>query len=237
MNAHLQAIYALQEVDIEIRKFQRKLHELDPGRAEEAALQAAQAQFQQVNSVTTITERDLRDAELELQTVETKKKDTEKRLYSGSIRNPKELDSMQHEIEALGRQRSSLDEKILTLMDTVEEHRKAQLDAKQALVQTESNYQARKKLYQATRNQYENELTNLAQHRQELAAGIEESWLKRYETWCKQHAGIGLSRVVKGDCEACRTSLPLTLVDSITKTDAIAFCENCGRVLVSGVNE
>ena len=237
MNAHLQALYSLQEVDIEIRQLQRKLQELDPGRVEEAALQAAQTQFQKVNSVTTMTERDLRDAELELQTVETKKKDTEKRLYSGSIRNPKELDSMQHEIDALGRQRSSLDEKILTLMDTFEEHRKAQLEAKQALEQAELTYQARKKLYQATRNRYENELTQLAQHRQELASDIEDSWLKRYDIWRKQHAGVALSRVVKGDCEACRTSLPLTLVERITKTDAVAFCENCGRVLVSGLNE
>src|SRR3989442_12357173 len=116
MNATLSALYALQQVDSSLALAMRQYQALDPGRAEQAAAETARTMYDRMLRTLHETEGDLKDSELELQTVEKKKKDFETKLYSGKVSNPKELQSMQEEIEALGRQRGRLDDRILTLM-------------------------------------------------------------------------------------------------------------------------
>src|SRR5258708_5024868 len=123
MNEALTALYALQQIDSALALATRKHLALDPGRAELAAAEAALKSYDEITHAFHSSSGSLKDTELELQGVEKKAKDFENKLYSGKVQNPKELQSMQEEIEALGRQRGRLDEQILTLMEEVETHR------------------------------------------------------------------------------------------------------------------
>src|SRR5437773_2512001 len=109
MNQALTALYELQQVDSALAAAHRKYQALDPGRAEQAAAESARVLYDRLTREHHDTATDLKDSELELQAVETKKKNFEIKLYGGQVQAPKELQAMEAEIEALGRQRARLD--------------------------------------------------------------------------------------------------------------------------------
>src|SRR5205085_10062575 len=130
MNQALADLYALQQIDSALARATKKLQALDQGRAEQTARDAAKASYDEISQAAHDTHGSLKDSELELQSVEKKRKDHESKRYGGMVPNPKELTAMQDEIEALGRQRAKLDERILTLMEDVEQRRAQETEAK-----------------------------------------------------------------------------------------------------------
>ena len=128
------------KVDSALDLARRKFQALDQGQAEKAALDSAREIAERTSRTREETAGDLKDAELEQQAVEKKKKDYETKLYSGKVTSPKELMDIQHEIEALGRQRGMLDERILTLMDQVETRRNEAEESERTLKSADSAF-------------------------------------------------------------------------------------------------
>src|SRR5690348_3402483 len=110
MKEKLAALYTLQQLDSTLDALKKQYAALDAGRAEEAVYREAKAARDEAEAGLHTTTTALRDAELEQKTVEAKRAEYETKLYSGSVRVPKELQAMQEEVEMLGRQRGKLDE-------------------------------------------------------------------------------------------------------------------------------
>src|SRR5436309_1932396 len=138
MNQALADLYELQQVDSALDLAKRQFQALDPGRAEQAATETARTLHERMTREHHNTAGDLKDSELELQAVEKKKKDFETKLYSGKVQSPKELQAIQEEIEALGRQRGRLDDRILTLMEQLELRRTEEAQAEMKLQTAEA---------------------------------------------------------------------------------------------------
>jgi hypothetical protein len=231
MNEALNALYALQQIDIALAQLERRYHTLDPGHAEQAALEKARQEYMQKAEALHQLARDLQDAELELKSVEAKKKEHENKLYGGKITSPKEMVSMQEEIEALGRQRGRLDERILIMMDQLEALRTEVATAETTLKEAEAALSRKQAAYNAETAAITQEVHTLTPRRTKLAATIPPALLKRYETLRATKNGVGISRIEKGICSACHTTLPVKVVQIVQETDSIEICENCGRLL------
>ena len=231
MNEALNALYALQQIDIALAQLERRYHTLDPGHAEQAALEKARQEYMQKAEALHQLARDLQDAELELKSVEAKKKEHENKLYGGKITSPKEMVSMQEEIEALGRQRGRLDERILIMMDQLEALRTEVATAEPTLKEAEAALSRKQAAYNAETAAITQEVHTLTPRRTKLAATIPPALLKRYETLRATKNGVGISRIEKGICSACHTTLPVKVVQMVQETDSIEICENCGRLL------
>jgi predicted nucleic acid-binding Zn-ribbon protein len=231
MNEALSALYALQQIDIALAQLERRYHALDPGHAEQAALEKARQEYMQKAEALHQLARDLQDAELELKSVEAKKKEHENKLYGGKITSPKEMVSMQEEIEALGRQRGRLDERILIMMDQLEALRTEVATAETTLKEAEATLSRKQAAYNAETAAITQEVHTLTPRRTKLAATIPPALLKRYETLRATKNGVGISRIEKGICSACHTTLPVKVVQMVQETDSIEICENCGRLL------
>lgn len=231
MNQALTDLYALQQVDTALAVAARKYQALDPGRAEQAAAAAASKAFEEVAHSFHATSGSLKDSELELQGVEKKAKDFESKLYSGKVQNPKELQSIQEEIEALGRQRGRLDEQILTLMEEVEVHRAQEAQAKATLEAADAALAEKTAQYKAAARVLAVEIRDLTGQREKLVAPIPAALLKRYDSIRASKAGTGIGKIDDGRCSACHTNLPTNLIRSVEDTDRVEVCENCGRIL------
>ena len=204
---------------------------LDPGRAEQAAADAARKSFDDITHTFHATSGNLKDSELELQGVEKKRKDFENKLYSGKVQNPKELQSIQEEIEALGRQRGRLDEQILTLMEEVETHRAQEAASKAALDAAEAALAAKTAQYKAAARILAIEIRDLTNQREKLVTPVSAALLKRYDSIRASKGGTGIGKIEEGRCSACHTNLPTNLIRSVEDTDRVELCENCGRIL------
>ena len=231
MNEALAALHAVQELDTALLRVARKLRSLDPGTALAQAAEEAARTHAEAAAALHSAEADLRDSELELKSVEAKRKDHSDRLYSGKVTNPKELDGMQHEIEALGRRRGALDEHLLELMETVENLSSREAELRRAADAAREAYEAKAAVTQREEKTLRAEAVRLKTLRAERAALVPSALLKRYDAVRTGKDGVGLACIEDGRCGACRTVLPRNTVLTVRDSVAIVTCEACGRLL------
>ena len=231
MNQSLAELYELQKVDSALDEAKRKFQALDQGKAEKAAAESAREIAERSSRSRDESAGDLKDAELEQQAVEKKRKDYETKLYSGKVTSPKELMDIQHEIEALGRQRGLLDERILTLMEQVETRKAEAEEAERNLSAVQAALSEKVAAYRTVGRELAVRIDTLTKRRAEMAPGIPAPLLKRYESIRAHKHGVGIAKLEGNSCDACKTSLPANLVRRATDTDSLELCENCGRIL------
>jgi len=235
MKEQLADLYALQKIDSGMDALKRKFAALDKGAAEKTAYDAANAAFKELDAALHGVSGMLKDTELEQKAVEEKRASEEKKLYSGTVRNPKELTAMQEEVEMLARQKSRLDEKILLLMDEVEMAKQHQAAAKKTLSAARAALKAKLAIAQTAYDEMSAMGQRLMAYRKEAAKKIPESLMKRYEALRQQNQGIGIAAIVDGNtCDGCRMGLPSQIVTRVRLGKDIETCLNCGRMLCEG---
>ena len=231
MNPTLEILFSIQEIDSRIAQLNRAYNAMDKGTAESAALETTQALYSRLKSETKNTHTDLQDAELELKRIEQKKKDFEQKLYGGKITVPKEMTAMEQEIEALGRMREKLDEKILTLMEQLELRKNEESTAKTKLSSAKKDFEAQQAAYKDTVSKMTSEVKKLKEAREKLVPEIPAELLHQYESLRQTKGGIGLARIVQGSCSACRMALSAAQIRKTKASITPQVCDNCGRLL------
>ncbi len=229
----LTALYAVQEIDTLIVRARRSQAGLDNGTEASAAAEAANAASKQKRDALHKLAGDLKDSELKLETVETKRKSYRQKLYQGTVTNARELANIEKEIDALGRQQSDLDGRILALMEEVEQ---AQAASSVAEAQAHTAEGHRTEVLAAYRSRHDAlalELTSLGQQREAAAARAEDAAaLKRYDAIRGKSAGVGIAKIEGDTCGGCRMKLSSTLIKTVKELAQIQTCENCGRLLL-----
>jgi len=209
-----------------------------PERAELDARRAAYGELEHRRA--EVTER--RDAELrdvrrlddEVKNLEAKAKAEDRRMYSGTVSSPRELQAMQADIDQLRRQAHDREDEELEVMERREalDTEVAELEAAQAALVSEMDT-----LVGAIGKQeaeIDAELAVEEDARAALIPGIPEATLRLYEQVRAGNRGIGAARLVGMNCQACHLALPATEVDRIRHlpAEALARCEHCGAILV-----
>lgn len=232
MKTELGALYELQQMDSAIDALKRAFAALDSGQAETAVRDTAKTEYEEAAATLHTDTASLRDAELEQQSVVTKKEGFEKKLYGGSVTNPRELMAMQEEVEMLERNRARLDEKIMTLLSEIEIHRARESRTKQALQEASSALKAKQKDYKQQAQTIADQARLLIEQRSAAAKNIPPDLLKRYETLRTNKAGLAIVPLEDGNaCGGCKMGLPTMLVQRVHEGSHIEVCQNCKRIL------
>ena len=135
-------LYCLQCLDREGDAKRRRLAEVEAALGESEALKQARRAAESAQALVKKRAVRQRDLELETQGVSNKIARSEQRLYSGVVKNPKELEDLQAEVAALRRRRQTLEDKLLAVMIELEEAEAAQASARQHLDETQARWAA-----------------------------------------------------------------------------------------------
>src|SRR5438876_687757 len=76
------------------------------------------------------------------------------------------------------------------------------------------------------------ELVTRRDERARLAAGIDPEILELYEDLRPQKKGVAAVTLVDGVCQGCHEKLSSVELDRVKRTDGVARCEYCRRILV-----
>ena len=155
-------------------------------------------------------------------------------LDSGSIGDPKQLQSLQSELESLARRQSDLEDVELEIMERADGARAAVV---QLTEQRDALALERDAVAAGVQEQLaliEAERSAVVGQRAELAAGIPADLLALYDKICAEHGGLGAAPLHRGTCEGCRLTLPPTEIEALRAAppDAVIRCEECRRILV-----
>jgi uncharacterized protein len=170
----------------------------------------------------------------EARSLEERATEVERKMYSGEIASPRELQSMQADVDQLRRHQRGLEDRELAVM----EQREA-LDAEVAKLAAEGGtleIEAQRLRDALARSEAEidAELATETAAREDLAGRLGADLLEEYERCRRRARGIGAARLVAGTCQGCHLSIPSTEAERIRKGAAgtIPHCDNCGCILV-----
>ncbi|MCE5322270.1 C4-type zinc ribbon domain-containing protein [bacterium] len=236
MREQLHALYDLQAIDVKIANANAQIAALTGSKELRAKYAAAKSALEKAEKALAAHELEVRDCELQLKSIDEKRGSLEKRLYSGSITNPKELSATESEIESLKGKQGELDVRTLELYDLVEAA-KAKVESLREIKQTIET-RARKVIKQETdaKTRLESEIAELTALRESASSGYtEKPLLSKYESIRKHTCGTGIAKVMDGKCEGCHVAITSYTIGQLVKDEAVETCENCGRILLMDI--
>lgn len=225
----------LQGLDLAVDRLQARRREIESGAELAEARRGADEVEQKVGEIRLALDsigREEKRLEHEISSVEQRIAAEQKRLYDGSVANPKELSSIQAEIESLGRRKSRLEDEELGQMEHREELEsrlppleKEHAELRQRVEEVEAS--AASELDEIARS-----LEERRAQREGLTPAIDDELLELYEDLRAQKKGVGAAALIDGVCQGCHEKLSAMALDKLKRNDGIRRCEYCRRILI-----
>lgn len=231
----LDRILDLQEMDLAIDRLEARRAELESGedvRRAQAKLDEVEMRVGELRLGLDAVVQEQRRLEYEVSTLEQKIAAEERRLYDGSVANPKELESIQAEVQGLRNRKSRVEDDLLGQME-----RREEMEA--VLPALEGELEEARKRFLEIRASSERELEEIGQalaarraERGALAAELDEELLELYEDLRAQKRGVGAAALVEGVCQGCHQKLSPLELERVKQAEGVRRCPSCRRILV-----
>jgi len=226
------ALYQLQLTDSECLRTGRALEEAEAGLGETREVRQARQMLAQEEDAFGKWSVRMRDLDLELKGLGEKIERSEQRLYGGGVRNPKELGSLQADLEHLRRRRDRAEDQLLEAMTEVDEREARVTEARALLDQVESQWNVEQAGRRSTVARLKEDLVSLRGRRDELRSSISTPDLALYDRLLRSKGGLAVA-VLKGQlCGGCRVRVPSSLAQRVRQGAELVICNNCGRIIV-----
>ena len=222
-------LYQLQEVDLEIESSEQALAQLARQLGESQAVVRAQTKLKSEQQHFEELGRQQHSAEWEIDDLVNKLTSIEEKLYSGKIKDSKELTNLQHEVDGLRVRRNQLEDKALEIMNQVELSTTSVDTLSNELKTLEAEWHSQQQQLSTKMEQLETTLSDLRHKRQLLSAKIDPQAIEFYQE-LKKRKGRAVVKVEQGICCGCRISLPTTELQR-ARGDSLVQCSSCGRIL------
>ncbi|MBN2391152.1 MAG: hypothetical protein JXR84_10525 [Anaerolineae bacterium] len=226
------ALLRFQDIDLELQKLNQKLADIEAILHDTSTLTQAQQHAEQAEQTAHAAHKAQKDVEFELQRTQTELQQTEQRLYSGSVTNPRQLEDLQAKSQSLRKWVAKLEDDLLEAMVAREEADEvdAKTNAHYKHIATkratlEQNLAAERAVLQ-TRGQ------TLLQEAESAKARIPQAIIDSYHYLTSRTGGIPVARLHGEVCSMCGVEV-LKPTQRKVKTGEEAYCDGCRRLLVA----
>lgn len=230
MNEQLGWLIRLQELDSQIDRLHEKRERL-PHDIEEARkpIDKATSEYEKTKAVHESLSRQKRDSERDLTTQEEKLVKLHHRTTE--IKTNKEYQAHLAEIETTKQEKGNLEERLLLLMDQVDQAGKEEDSRQKVVADEQRRFESERQRMEAEIIKAEELLKQLDTERKTVADKIEEPILREYHQLRKSRNGLGLVPAKDGTCQGCRLAIPPQLYADVRKNEKIVACSQCHRFL------
>ena len=227
-------LYRLQQIDSQLDRIHARLRQIEAALKDDQAVKEAQQNLEQASRHLEAQRKILRQAEDQVREQRLKIEQTESTLYSGKVRNPKELQDLQNETVALKRYRSTLEDRQLEAMIVVEEAEALSQERKLTLEEEQTEFQKKSAELTQEQTHLKADLERHEAEREATVRSIEAPNLELYNQLRQQRRGIAVAKVSDKACSACGSTLNASLLHATRSPSQIVRCDACGRILYGG---
>jgi predicted nucleic acid-binding Zn-ribbon protein len=227
-------LFRLQQIDSQIDQMNNRLTEIESILKQDGALQQAKMNVQEAEINPLEFKKILRRAETTLKTQGLKIEQTDAALYSGKVRNPKELEDLNQETAALKRFRSVLEDRLLEAMMEEEEAAGIFENSIEKLAYEQKIADQTSSELTIDKNEILHDKKRLESERKAAASSISAGDLKLYGELRQSRAGIAVAKVTERACSACGTILNSALLHATRSPNQLSRCDTCNRILYGG---
>jgi len=224
-------LFRLQQVDSRMDEIRARLDEIRQILGNDDEVRQARAKAEEANSAHQMSLHALKRAEVEVDKQKGKIKQSESTLYSGSVKNPKELQDLQNEVASLKRYLGTLEDRQLEAMLGEEETAQANQAALDELAKIQARMAEQYQILTEEQATLNKDMERLKAERQAALTPLDTSLLTTYNGLRQQRRGLAVAEVSEGACAACGTTLTASQIQSARSTAQIYNCPTCGRIL------
>jgi len=224
-------LYRLQKLDTRIDHIKSRLDEIDQKLSDDRRVRRAAKKLQKAEVEATKIRIKLNQIMDKVEAQRIKRKTNQATLFSGKIRNPKELQDLQMEGEAIKRYIAQLEDEQLDAMIENEAAEKVEKQAQTDLKQAKGTAVEENAALLGEQKKLEGELERLLREKEAVLNAVQPEALKLYHQLRKRKRGTAVAAVVEGGCSICGQSLTPADQQSIRASNKLVFCPNCGRIL------
>lgn len=228
----LARMYELQQVDLLWNKVKRRLLQIQKLLGESSELQAARKELAGAEETLSAWSKRQQAGELETRTLAEKISETEKLLMSGEVRNPKELEALQSNLEALRRHRSQVEDQVLEAINQVESLSPQVAENQSVVEKLEGEWRSGQEDLRQEETKLKQNYLLIKKKRAAVCAAMQPEMLERYEYTRQRKGGVAIATLDENTCSACHVSVPTGVVSNVRSGNAtLVLCPSCGRFL------
>ncbi|PWW24897.1 hypothetical protein JD79_04089 [Geodermatophilus normandii] len=231
-----QKLLALADEDVALTQLAHRQRTLPEVAAVEAAAEAertfAEAEVRAETEVGDL-DREQKRLEADVDTVRQRATRDQGRIDSGAA-TPKEITSLQSELQSLARRQSDLEDQVLELMERREVADAALADARTGRASAAADRGRAEQLRDDALADIADSTSRHQAKRAEVAGGISAPLLSLYDRIRTQTGTTGAAMLRARACQGCRIELNGRELAAVRNADPheVVRCENCGRILV-----
>jgi predicted nucleic acid-binding Zn-ribbon protein len=226
-----EALYRLQEIDLILVQTQKRLIEIDTALGERGTVTAAEGEVQAAQTHLKPLQTRSRNLEFEIQSNTTKMRQADETLYGGRVRNPKELQDLQNEIQSLKKRNMELEDSLLEFMVEVEAG-EATLAARQAALKAAlAAWEAEHVHLLDEQAKLKQGQPDVLKRRQQALVDVSPDSLKMYQTLKPRKHNQPVALLVNQSCSFCRVEQDLAIIKDTRAGQKLTTCLSCGRIL------
>ncbi len=224
-------LYELQETDLDIEAKREALYSVESRFGEREALLEARAAIEREQERLAELERNQRRGEWEVDDRRTRTALLEEKLYGGSVRSPKELASLQEQVEHLKRTRKTLEDSVLDIMARAEAAQIEVATGSKDLERIEKEWREEQEALSREKDELVGALATLEQKRKDIVSRIDSASLELYQSLRAKRQGRAVAKVEQGMCQGCRIILPMNELQRARMGQQLVQCSSCQRIL------
>lgn len=226
----LDILFQLQCIDLMLEANERKLREITAPPPSAKATEEKLSLFQSKDQELRNLKRDIKDRELEIDSLSQKIKKLKSELYSGKG-GVKELMDKQSDLEALTKNQKKLEDVLLELLEKAEVLESEVHEAREQWSRKEKEKEEDLARQAKEKAEIEEAIEKLKQERKSKADLLPVDLLNTYEKLRRSMMGRAVVEVKKDKCGGCQIQIASRKLSEIKKRNSIITCENCGRIL------
>lgn len=226
-------LYRLQEIDLNVQQKHKRLEEIAAQLADNKAIAEAQQQVEANQQVLAPLQIKVRKLEQDIQANTSKVRETDENLYSGKVKNPKELQDMQHEIQSLKKRNQELEDTLLETMMSVDEADAALKDSTAKLETLRAQFELANQSLIVEQKRLKSEGSALLKSREQLVPTIDTETMRVYSNLRRSKNNHAVAVLNNQSCSVCRVQQNMNVIESVRKNESLTYCSSCGRILIS----
>lgn len=232
--AESDALLALQDLDLEVMRAEKRLDELPEKRAIlETRAKCAEVKQLKAKAELLVSklEQELRAHQDEISTLTEKLAVEQKKVMETS--DHRQVQAITREMDGLKRRRDKVEMLSLQLMERIDKANGQLEKVNAALAQLDAKEASLVEKFKEQGGKLQSEIAELNVRRDAYASQLSEETLERYRTVRDQKGGIGVGKLEDKTCSACRMELPAERLKELRASESdVGVCPECKRLIV-----
>ena len=227
----LDQLRRLQALDSQIDAERERIATVEALVRDRSEYGLAQRRHQEATAPLRKLEADQNDLELRVGTARGQLADVEGKLYGGTVGSSRELEDLQKRGADLRRQIAAGEERLLAVMEELEQANRAAAEAEDSLKRVVAERRVKESELLAERKALAASTRAAQAERDRLRAEIDAATLRLYDRLRSTRGGQAVAEVKQRTCQGCRVTLTAAYEQRLRHGEQLVTCQSCGRIL------